>query len=172
MIFLKGPLEVNFNIKQSFIKVCWQPVNFDFCFSTVILPIGRHQLPHALIFTRFSVIFSRQLGGFAWYLSCSIDPSRGRRHDHLDGRTPTRQTWLHRPALLPTAILYCLTEEFTEWEVLRRASFVGRQLLCSWLGTPCRTLNYPFKGMEQAKTAGRQACPSLNFVVDGGLVFP
>ena len=81
------------------------------CGRAVFLPIGRHQLTQALI---FNVSFSRQLGGFAWYLSCSIDPSRGRRHDHLDGRTQTRQTWLHRPALLPTAILYCLPEEFTE----------------------------------------------------------
>ena len=73
----------------------------------VFLPIGQHQLPQALI---FSVIFSRQLGGFAWYLSCSIDPSRGRRHDHLDGRTQTRQTWLHRPM---TAYCYSLLPSFT-----------------------------------------------------------
>jgi len=83
----------------------------EFCGRAVFLPIGRRQLFRPLLYTVKNILTWVM---FAWYLSCSIDPSRGRRHDHLDGRTPTRQTWLHRRAWLPTAILYCLTEVHTK----------------------------------------------------------
>ena len=74
----------------------------EFCGRAVFLPIGRRQLFRPLLYTVKNILTWVM---FAWYLSCSIDPSRGRRHDHLDGRTQTRQIWLHQSAWLPTAII-------------------------------------------------------------------